>query len=66
VDCIETNGIYFLEIFRHTRSLRKTSKREIEKRLIVEDVPSGSDLATFDEIDENKIDFASSTKLKIT
>jgi len=33
-------------MFQHTRSL---SKREIEKCLIVEDVPSGSDLETSDE-----------------
>jgi len=33
-------------MYRHTRSL---SKREIEKCLIVEDIPSGSDLETSDE-----------------
>lgn len=46
MDCIGTNIINFLEMFRHTRSL---SKKEIEKCLIVEDIPSGSDLETSDE-----------------
>lgn len=46
MDCIGTNVINFLEMFRHTRSL---SKREIENFLIVEDIPPGSDLVTSDE-----------------
>jgi len=46
VDYIGTNIIDFLEMFQHTRSL---SKKEIEKCLIVEDIPSGLDLETFDE-----------------
>jgi len=46
VDCIGRNIINFLEMFHRTRS---SSKKEIERFLIVEDIPSGSDLETSDE-----------------
>jgi len=46
VDYIGTNVIHFLEMFRNTRSL---SKREIEKCLIFDNIPSGSDLESYNE-----------------